>query len=264
VKRRSRGITLFLAESILIGTFGASIFQSQSRPTGTSTLAFEVASIKPNRSVNGSWSIECPNSARGTLAGGRCRIINASLQRIIGHAYDLPMFSEGQYMSGGPSWIRTERYDIDAKAENGSASAAELRLMLQNLLADRFSLKLHEESRQITGYALVVTRGGPKLKPIGESGERRRAGARPNPVAIGATDTESLAMSLSIRLGVPVVDRTNIAGDHDFTLTMDLVYGNDGPSIFTLIQEQFGLKLESQKALSRILVIDQVEKPTAN
>jgi uncharacterized protein (TIGR03435 family) len=240
---------------LLLVSWGVHSSQGQSRSSVPPPMAFEVAFVKVNKSVNGSWSTECP---AGT--GGRCRAANASLLRLIGAAYDLPVLSANQYISGIPGSISNERYNIEAKAASASATPREVRLMLQNLLADRFKLKLHEETKLIGGYALVVAKGGPKLRRLEDKG--RRGTVR---VGIGATSTAELVMSLSSMLEAPVVDKTNISGGHDFMVAWESLHNDDQPpSIFTVIEEQFGLKLESQKVPLKILVIDHVEKPTEN
>jgi uncharacterized protein (TIGR03435 family) len=128
--------------------------------------------------------------------------------------------------------------------------------MLQNLLADRFKLSLHEQTKEASGYALVVAKGGAKFTPplTGKS------------LACGSATAEALARCLSRRLGQPVVDKTGITGHHNFSLTVESL-GEDQifpPSIFTVLEEQLGLKLVTQKVPSRILVIDHVERPSEN
>lgn len=196
----------------------------------------------------------------GNVAAGRCRATNASLRRIIGLAYDLPIFTAEQYISGGPGWISSERYDIEAKAANPSASGADLRLMLQSLLADRFKLRLHPENKVVAGYVLVISKGGLKLRRPEERGRSEKIIR----VGIGASNTAELVMQLSSRLDAPVVDKTNLTGEHDFFLTWESLYNDDAPSIFTVLEEQLALKLVSQKVPLRVLVIDHVEKPTEN
>jgi uncharacterized protein (TIGR03435 family) len=224
-------------------------------------LSFAVASVKPSSSVGGSWRIGCVAGAgpQSGISPGTCVAVSASLRHIIATAYDLPFFTADQHISGGPSWIAAERYDIEAKAEDASATGAELRLMLQNLLADRFKLKLHEETKDVSGYALVVAKGGPKDRPLPRK-------AAPTPMACGGSTTAALVNCLSLRLGQPVVDKTGITGNHDFGLTLESLGENQPatPSIFTVLEEQLGLKLESQKVTSRMLIIDHAEKPGEN
>jgi uncharacterized protein (TIGR03435 family) len=219
--------------------------------------SFDVASVKPNGPNGGSMVIGCGDGAQYGIGPGKCKAVNASLRTIIAVAYDIQPRLAGQYISGAPGWIGEERYDIEGKSEDGSVTPAQLRLMLRNLLADRFRLSLHEETKEVSGYALVVAKGGPKSRPLT---------TKPTRVACGVQNTEALARCLSSRLGQPVVDKTNITGNHNFSLTLESL-GEDQPnppSIFTVLQEELGLKLESGKVPLRILVIDHVEKPTEN
>jgi uncharacterized protein (TIGR03435 family) len=182
------------------------------------------------------------------------------LLRIIAQAYDIPAFSADQYISGAPGWVSGERYDLDAKPENPSASAAELRQMLQNLLAERFQLKVHSQTKEVGGFALVIAKGGLKNRPVAT----RSPNSQPIPLAIGAGSIQGLIRSLSARLSAPIVDKTNITGQHDFSITMELLNAPDAPSIFTVLEDEFGLKLESQNVPLTVFVVDHVEKPTAN
>jgi uncharacterized protein (TIGR03435 family) len=134
-------------------------------------------------------------------------------------------------------------------------------MMLQHLLRDRFKLALHEQTREVTGYMLVVAKDGPRLRPS----EQRKTG----PVACGTDGTtKGLVSCLSDRLNQPIIDKTNITGRYDFTVALDLLpAGGDsltGPSVSVMLEEQFGLKLEPQKVPMKFLVIDHVEKPSEN
>jgi uncharacterized protein (TIGR03435 family) len=183
------------------------------------------------------------------------------LARLIANAYDIPVWAVYSHISGLPSWAGTERFDIEGKSGNLTASNTELQTMMRNLLKDRFKLMIHEDTKEEAGYALVAARGGPKLRPIGE---RKING----PVACGGQMTNALVFCLSGRLNQPIVDRTGITGRHDFNITLEaLPLGGDiltGPAVSDMLQEQFGLRLQSQKVPMRFLVIDHVEKPSEN
>jgi uncharacterized protein (TIGR03435 family) len=238
---------------------GMIITAAQNQP-----LKFEVVSIKPNRSANGSWRGGCANGEiTSAIPAGRCMATNASLRTIIALAYDISIFSMDQHIVGIPAGISNERYDIDAKAENPSATGAELRLMLQNILADRFKVRLHEETLEVAGYTLLVGKGGPKLKTIDESRRDAVGSTRHRMIAVADT-AATLATMLSSQLGQPVVDRTKITGNYAFNLSAPEPDDQSPPSIFTALQEQLGLKLESQKVPTRVLVIDHAEKPSEN
>jgi uncharacterized protein (TIGR03435 family) len=180
-------------------------------------------------------------------------------------------------ISGVPEWAlgRDQFYDITAKVEGESAPALEqVRPMLQTLLADRFQLKLHRETRELPVYDLVDDKKGPKLKE--SIGPRS-----PHPVTFSGTLTRfnlldkslaDLVDSIAGFVDRPVLDKTGLTGRYDFTLEFthsnpDLV-ARDSPeadrSIFTAIQEQLGLKLTPAKAPTEILVIDHAERPSEN
>jgi uncharacterized protein (TIGR03435 family) len=216
---------------------------------GQTPPAFEVASIKLSTAAPGSGS-GIPTDT------GRIAARNVTLRRCIRGAYDIP---EVQIL-GGPKWVDEERYDIDAKAA-GPAGGTELMAMLQQLLAERFQLVFHRETRPLPGYALVAGKKGlnarrsePNAKSIGNSSRR----------SIEATgcDMACLAMKLAEVLHAPVADATGIEGRFDFKLewTPDDLQTAVAPAL----EEQLGLKLEARKVPKEVIVIDHAEKATAN
>ena len=246
-----------------------------------SARVYEVASIKPDKSSDARFKIMFMPD--GFTA-------NATLQALIRLAYAV----EENQISGAPKWAGFDKYEVEAKMD--SATSAELdklsdeqsesarERMLQALLEDRFKLALHRETRELPVYSLVVAKKGPKLlqaksgEPDAEGGTYMRMGrGQLNGHGLGMAD---IVRALTQQLGRTVVDKTGLTGKYDFTLkwTPDETstplgppgMGNaspadsSGPSIFTAIQEQLGLKLESQKGLVGILVIDHVEKPSEN
>ena len=230
----------------------------------TERLAFEVASVKPNKSGD-----------RGTSMGpssGGLTATNATLKFLITFAYDV----RDHQISAGPSWFDTERYDIVAKGPIDHPTVAQNRQMLQKLLADRFQLRLLRETKELPEYALVVEKNGPKLHQPEGAGNGMRIGR--GRITTQAVSMEHFAGNLGKLLGRTVVDKTGLQGNFAFTLewTPDAsqpmgvlgpspaVPDDSGPSIFTALQEQLGLKLEPQKGPVEILVIDHVEKPSEN
>jgi len=225
---------------------------------------FEVAAIKPSPDPPGSSGIFESN--------GRINAKNVTLRRCVRGAYDVP---EPQVL-GGPKWVDEDRYYIEAKAA-GPADDHDLMLMLQSLLADRFKLVLHREQRPIVGYRLAVSKGG--LKAQTSPADRGSVGhsSRGHIDAQGYTMPQ-LALHLSELLSRPVLDTTGVAGKFDFKLwTPDDMQSrplsgdqhsagaqDSGPSIFTALQEQLGLKLESGKVPAEVLVIDSAENPSEN
>ena len=258
--------------------------ESRVQNTSASALQYEVASIKPNKYSShmlglGFW-IE-----RFTATG-------VTLQGLIREAYEV----EDNQISGAPPWLDSERYDIEAKADKSVADElqklsfdqrlVEYRRMLQALLGDRFQLTLHRETKELPVYALVIAKKGPKLQET-HPGDNDSTGMT---FGRGLLKGEGVPIALLVRhlsqqrLGRPVLDKSGLTGKYDFTLqwtpeenrapmfkgTRDGGQGPDsppdssGPSIFTAIQEQLGLRLESQKGPVEVLVIDHVERPSEN
>jgi uncharacterized protein (TIGR03435 family) len=166
-------------------------------------------------------------------------------------------------IAGGPGWASAEQYDIEAKAENvASATDTQLKAMLRQLLADRFKLQFHTVQKELKAYSLVLAKGGAKLKP-GEGDVQ--GGFRYGRGEISATNAPmaALAQALSLMLRAPVSDQTGLAGGYAFSLASS---DNDpaAPSIFTVLQEELGLRLESTNVPVDVIVIDHAEKPNAN
>jgi uncharacterized protein (TIGR03435 family) len=259
-------------------------------------LAFEVASIKPsdpnaqlqiNVACHGVDTSSSPDGP--THAGlGRCILRNVSLKLLIvlayEHRFEFVRSKLDQMIIAAPDWTSSDLFDIEAKAEVPSkATLAELFDMFQQLLADRFQLKFHYETKDQTGLALVVAKNGPKLKaPAGDDLPPRlyMAGQAGGKVIGHKSSVASLAQFLSGRLGHAVTDKTGLTDLYDFTLTWtpdDSEVGSSGVpirstseddplriSLLTALQEQLGLRLETQKFGLQVVVIDHVEKPTAN
>jgi len=229
----------------------------------TSTAAFEVATIKPAAPSNdGHTHINYP-------PGDRFSASNITLLALMQWAYSMP---ERQILDG-PSWLGSTRFDIQGttdtdriKGFNGEQDRDLKRRMVQALLADRFQLKLHQETRTLPAYDLILAKGGSKLQPTKSTGKSIGTG-RTHFNGEGLTMT-SIAEELSLITGRVVVDRTNLADRYDLKLewTADDAPASDNsaPSLFTAIQEQLGLKLEPAKEPVPVLVIDHVDLPTAN
>ncbi|BDC51895.1 hypothetical protein F183_A42100 [Bryobacterales bacterium F-183] len=240
--------------------------------------AFEVISIKPNASTDDRVMIRMAPGGSYTATGIPVRVL-------LTQAYNIRDFQ----ISAGPGWIASERYDIQAKAAEGTAERMTvdlLRPMLQNLLAERFQLKTHIESREMPVYSLIPGKGGPKLASAAPADP-----ARPPMVRIGrgmlsaeAITIQALAQQLSQVLGRPVIDNTGLKGLYQVHLefapepgqgamgpggtpppTADTPPGDPNiPSIFVALQEKLGLKLESARGPVDILVIDSISKPAQN
>jgi len=236
--------------------------------------SFEVASVKPS-------DPSAQGSQMGLSPGGLFTATNVTLKVLIQQAWDVRDFQ----ISGGPGWLDTERYDITAKGDGPGVSEDEMRKMpevqrnkvleefrmrIRALLADRFQLKVHRETKELPVYALIVAKGGPKIQPATEDGSpggrlhitRESAGVE---IAGQKVFLMSLVRLLSDQVGRTVLDKTDLKGSYDFKMSFapDLPE-SDGPSIFTAVQEQLGLKLDAQKGPVEVLVIDSAQKASAN
>lgn len=231
------------------------------------TLAFDVASIKPANSGRPGMSIE--------TEPGRFKAINATVSFFIQYAYGVKEFQ----LSGGPSWMGSDKFDIDAKSEikGQDPGDREFPPMMRTLLVDRFQLKVHWETRSMPVFNLVVAKGGPKFEHASQSanpGTRRNNSGQ---ITISKGTLASLASSLSNILGKIVIDKTGLIGDFDMTLKwtpddyQQAPFRPNGPppdpnnpSIFTALQEQLGLRLEDSRGPVEVVVVDSVQKPSAN
>jgi uncharacterized protein (TIGR03435 family) len=218
-----------------------------------------VASIKPSKAD--------ADSTAGIHSGrGRLEASNVTLKRCIMGAFGVGP----QLISGGPDWLDAERFEISAKAEQPVGDPV-LMSMLQNLLAERFKLAVHRETRTISAYLLEVARNGPKMDkaPPGESGTNTTTSNTGVTIDAHNTDMDALARILARRTELLVVNRTELEGIFNFKLhwtpdSMRVKDGLEGPSIFTALQEQLGLRLRAGKTGVEILVIDHAEKPSPN
>ena len=268
--------------------------------------SFEVATIKPNPNGyidlgNGqrvlSGRTHChgidSNVVRGDLIGlpalGWCSVLNSTLKEMIDVAYTLrigPVRSKvNQFVIGGPSWASTAAFDVEGKAEDPSTTTEQqLLMMLQTLLTERFKLKFHRETQELSGLVLTVSKNGPKLKeaPAGEQPNFTMPGSASilSPSITGRdVPIGTLIDFLSQRLGRIVTDKTGLTGRYDFSMTWapnetelapngaraNAASGDQtSPSLMTALQEQLGLRLESAKGPVEVLVIDSVSKPSEN
>jgi uncharacterized protein (TIGR03435 family) len=257
--------------------------------------SFEVASVKLNRSEKYGFSVkESP---------GRFTTMGTTANFLIAFAYGVREF----HVSGGPDWTHSERYDIDAKIGDSLADKLEklppdeghqeLRLMLQSLLADRFKLTVHQGTKVLPIYELVIAKNGPRLKEAkpgdtyangikGPDGVARAGmiSMRPGQFTGQGIPIASLVRFLSQQLQRTILDKTGLTGKYNITLQWTPEEGSSamfpgsggappaaappsessGPSIFTALQEQLGMKLEPQKGPVDIISIDHIERPSEN
>jgi uncharacterized protein (TIGR03435 family) len=216
---------------------------------------FEAASIHPNAS-----------SAEGSVIDfedtGLLRASNVSLKMLMRSAYSV----QDDQIIGGPKWLDLDRYDIEAKTGHPIQGKDE-KAFLQHLLADRFQLKLHTEKRELPVYRLAVAKNGPLVKPSQSNSSQIRTSRNPghNEITVVRISIHQFAGMLGRFVGRTVQDATGMTGDYDFTLTWD-PEGTSAtvPSLFTALQEQMGLRLESGKAIMDVLVVDSAEKASEN
>jgi uncharacterized protein (TIGR03435 family) len=257
----------------LMSLFGSVVF-AQSTGMQNKTPEFEVASIKPaNPDPSGGgfgWVID---GLRGTL----------SVKILIAQAYSIPP----QYIFGEPGWVDSSLYSVNAKIDDLSIESMKKMsikeanrqrdLMLQSLLKERFKLQVRQETKELPVYSLVVAKGGPKLTPSqpakpGPDGKMPPEGATMNmTVADSVWKLVFRQMSMEelpgylIGIDRKVLNETGVQGKYDFELSFqpDLT-SSDGPSIFTALQEQLGLKLEAKKGPVEMLLVEHVERPSEN
>jgi uncharacterized protein (TIGR03435 family) len=227
------------------------------------TAAFDATSIKPNVSGGGPSSLQ--------VTAGRAAMSNVSLKKVMLNAYGIP--DDREYTVDGPDFLTAEHFDIDATFP-ADTPVLKVREMMQTMLAERFKLALHKEMRQLPMYSLVVAKGGPKMHE-GSAGGGGTSG-RPGHFEAKGITMQKLADLIAKQAGRPVSDATGLQGVFDFTLewdpqadlrvgTADAAGSTQGASIFTALQEQLGLRLESGKGPVEVLVVDRMEKmPTEN
>jgi uncharacterized protein (TIGR03435 family) len=289
----SSGRMLIVCASLAVPSFAqtsAPRLPSSLPPASSSAVAmppllFEVAAIRQNKSGSG--------SSHSDTSNGRFTATNVSLRSLMQYeAYDIP----GNRILGAPKWIDSTRFDIEAKMDDSLADhlrtlAEDQRRILtkalfQQLLADRFKLAVHWETRELPIYALKAGNKGDKLQPTKDltagpstSSHGSRSGSQLDAKDVTLPElAQALTRLLSRELGRDIIDQTGIEGRYDLTLNWTSDSGpasvpgvadgeastDLGPSIFTAIREQLGLKLEPAKGSVRVLVIDHAEMPSDN
>ena len=246
--------------------FAAGLLHAQAAP-----LRFEVASIKPTKGGGSRGGMQ-------VLPGGALRMTGATLKNLIAFAYD----TREERISGGPAWTGSVGYDIDARPERADAGTAmpapgttswqRLEQRLQTLLAERFHLVIHKDSKEGPVYVLVLAKGGFKLQPSQQPDDVPPGTMRSRGQINGRAGTiRMLATVLSNFLGRQVEDRTGLTGRYDYKLeyAQDTIPGepaDDAPggSIFWALQQQLGLKIESARGAIETVVIDRATRPSAN
>jgi uncharacterized protein (TIGR03435 family) len=231
-------------------------------PAPGKKVEFEVASIR--RAIDDGNHDSSTNESL-------YRTHNLSLKRLIAAAYEIDL----RQIYGGPNWVDSDSYDITAKFHKDAALTHEKVLqMLQSLLADRFQLVIHRELRQASGYELVVGKKGTKMEQAKLDEKSSDIHSNNSHMIAKNVTMESFARNLSRNhdVGELVVDKTGLTGGFNFELDWSPerpdskpdASPDDRPSIFTALQEQLGLKLESAKVPVPAIVIDRAAKPEAD
>jgi len=232
---------------------------------GAQEQAFEVASVKPSRP-------EVMERSLSRQPGARLTASNATVKMLIMLAYQVMP----DQISGGPNWFESDGFDIDAKGTDPNASQGQFRKMVQSLLADRFQLKVHRSTRELSIYALMPAKNGPKLVEAKDDDAEVSMRIEGPGEMTGVKATMSMfASTLSRPLRRKVIDATGLKGNYTFRLQFvpdqnplkpgaEGAPANEGPSIFTALQEQLGLTLKATKGPVDVLVIDHGEKPVPN
>ena len=252
--RAERGLEVIMTKRILC-LIGAMVAAMAILATAQTPKEFDVAAIKLNTDGGEAWSIRTP-------PGGRLTARNITVRKLLLESLGTRDFQ----LEGTPKWVDGERYDITAKADmNGEITPEELRPMMRALLESRFGLALHHETREAPVYSLVAARNGAKLRPNSGTPGHSTDWGKDHINATDVTLTE-LAGLLAVQLDRIVVDNTEIQGNFDFKLTWTPTQATDltGPSIFTAIQEQYGLRLVSTRGPMDVTVIDRLQRPTGN
>jgi uncharacterized protein (TIGR03435 family) len=228
---------------------------------GQTPAAFEVVSIRPHvdppRPANGKGG---GRGMRTSYSGPRATFSGATLGSLIVFAYDLKPYETSD--KGWPSWS-SEQFDIVAQAPGKDALGREqFRPLFQALLADRFKLKFHRETKEVSGYMLTVAKNGPKLKAADPDAKSfmSMTGTNYAEMTVVSWSMDQLARQISAQLGEPVLDGTGLVGSFDYKLA----WSDDNsayPTFFTALQEQLGLKLDNHKGPVQVLVVDGAERP---
>jgi uncharacterized protein (TIGR03435 family) len=265
-----------IAASLLVALMGAARAQNDAH------LEFEVASVRLDKSGNGvrggchgidsrytpSQADMLGRTIRDAAAApplGRCVVTSARIGHLVSIAWGLPM----RVIEGEPDWPDgSDRFSIEAKAEEPTkATEAQLLVMLQTLLIDRFQLRFHRETVEQPGFALVVGKNGPKMKPakgqdvVASFGDQIKPAPDRGTLTARRITIARLVEILSFIRWAPVVDKTGLDGEYDFTLNWD---EDNGPTLRTAVEEQLGLRLAPQSVPVSLFVIESVQKPSPN
>jgi uncharacterized protein (TIGR03435 family) len=247
--------------------FAAALAFAQS--ADTPAPAFDVASVKPGQPGGRGGGMERRVLQNIQVSPGTVTARNASLRSCIRWAWHV-----SEFQVSGPDWLDSERFEITGKAA-GPSTEAELRLMMQALLQERFKLTLHRQTKELSAYVLTIGKNGLKVQESKTEGESSiDVNQRQFSVSVQRTPVSAMVEMLSNVLRAPVVDQTGLTGRYDITLNVAKYVGDmmaQGKSIEStpvdpqalismILQDEFGLKLDAKKMPLDVLVIDHIEK----
>jgi uncharacterized protein (TIGR03435 family) len=250
--------TACAAAMLLVVTLSPLRIAAAPQTAAGNARAFEVASVKPYAPAGPPYEGCNSHDDSGMLKRAGC-----TLQQLVQQAYSVKAY---QVRVKAPAWVSSDRFAVEARP-NAPATRAEMTLMLQPLLTERFHLKIHWENTQSAVYFLQVASHGPKL---GTATDTTRCGEvliRDGVIRSDCVTTDDIAWALEQTFKQPVVNRTVLGSDRKFKVNLEFASGDDsaaGPSLFSAVQEQLGLVLKAGKAPMRTLVIDSAQRPEAN
>ena len=243
---------------------GAQSAGSQGAEQATKQLTWDVVSVKPHKQMDAGGSMY--------MRPDGVEINNLTIHSLVWSAFDIRSMDQ---ISGWPDWADSEHFDVQAKltAEDaeiwqklrGSERNRQWRQLMLSILEDRFALRAHQESRELSVYYLEIAKKGAKLKEATpDSSSLSNYG--PGKISAKATPIENLVVNLSGIAGRMVVDKTGLKGKYDIELTwsQDNQPEASAPSIFTALEEELGLKLQPGKAMVNVYVIDHIQRPSEN
>ena len=262
VRPALRGIGLLVSRTAIFpamtgfAVLSLTVPDAHGQSASTPRPEFEVASVKPHSVSQGSPHVSIARDP------GQLTYMNITVRGLIREAYGLRIYPPLR----GPDALSTDRYDVIAKVAP-AASKEQRMLMLQTLLAERFKLVVHRETQELPVYTLVAGRNGPKLREVQDDGSPAEVDSGGgHQIRARHISMKQLAAALQGFIGDTVVDASGLTGLFDLNLdfNVDESTTSEGPTVFEAVQRQLGLKLESRKGPVEVVVIDHVEKPSAN
>lgn len=260
---KSATALVFFCLTVLVSIHAQS--PSETVSAAAKQLTWDVVSVKQNKQLASSGSFY--------MHPDGLEIKNLSIDSLFWSAFDIEIRSEDQ-IAGRPEWAKNDHFDVQAKLSpedaeiwqklRGEERTKQWHQLVRAILEDRFAMKFHVEKRVLPVYDLVVAKQGAKLKASAPN-ENGLSNYGPGKISAKSTQMISLVVNISGAVGRVVIDKTGLTGNYDFDLTWAPNDEPDsGPSIFTALQDQLGLKLEPAKAPVDVIVIDHLERPSEN